>query len=375
MEGWLETCRILYNNALQDRKEAYEQDKVTLNYCDQANTLPEAKKGDECLAGVHSQVVQDVLKRLDKAFQNFFRRVKAGEKPGYPRFRGYDRYDSFTYPQSGYKVEAGKLVLSKIGTIKIKQHRAIPIDANVKTCAIKREGNQWYAVFSVELPNASTLPAPIKNAVGIDLGIKELITLSTGEKVDNPKWLRASERKLAKEQRRLSRKRKGSANRKKQKLGVQKVHRKITNQRKDYHHKLSNELVRNYDLIVFEDLKIRNMVKNRFLAKSISDASWGQLVSFVTYKAEEAGTVIELVNPRGTSQECSSCGEIVQKTLAVRVHKCPHCGLVMDRDENAALNILNRGLENVGQGLPEYTPVETFSGRSMNQEATQLVGW
>jgi putative transposase len=213
------------------------------------------------------------------------------------------------------------------------------------------------------------------NAVGIDLGIKELITLSTGEKVHNPKWLRGSEKKLAREQRRLSHKKKGSSNRKRQRLEVQRVHRKISNQRKDYHHKLSNKLVRDYDLIVFEDLKIRNMVKNRYLAKSISDAGWGQLVSYVTYKAEEAGKVTELVNPRGTSQECSSCGEIVQKTLAVRVHECPHCGLVMDRDENAAINILNRGLAKVGQGLPECTPVEIFSRRSMNQEATQLVGW
>jgi putative transposase len=371
----LNTCRALYNDSLFERKEAYERDKVTLNYYDQANELSGAKKDDEYLAGVHSQVLQDVLKRLDKAFQNFSRRVRQGVRPGYPRFKSYDRYDSFTYPQSGYKLEGDNLVLSKIGTVKIKQHRPIPKDAIVKTCAIKREADQWYAIFTVELQN--TLPqekAVITSPVGIDLGIKELITLSTSEKVHNPKWLRASEHKLAKEQRRLSKRRKGSANRKKQKREVQKVHRKICNQRKDFHHKLSNELVRDYDLIVFEDLKIRNMVRNRYLAKSISDAGWGQLVSFITYKAAEAGTVVELINPKGTSQRCSSCGEVVPKTLAVRVHKCPHCGLVMDRDENAAINILNRGLDKVGQGLPEYTPVETFSGRSMNQEAIQLVG-
>ena len=373
---WLNTCRLLYNQSLSERKEAYERDKTLINYYNQAIRLTQVKKDNLWLRSVNAQVLQDVLGRLDKAFQNFFHHAKQGGKPGYPRFKGYDRYDSFTYPQNVSAPNHGKLKLSKIGSVRVKQHRPIPIDAIVKTCTIKREANQWYAIFTVKLQD--TLPqekAVITNPVGIDLGIKELITLSTGEKVHNPKWLRASERKLAKEQRRLSKRKKGSANRKKQKLKVQGVHRKISNQRKDYHHKLSNELVRNYDLIVFEDLKIRNMVKNHFLAKSISDASWGQLVSFVTYKAEEAGKVIELVNPRGTSQECSSCGEVVPKTLAVRVHKCPHCGLVMDRDENAAINILNRGLEKVGQGLPEYTPVEIFSGRSMNQEATQLVGW
>ena len=377
MKGWLETCRVLYNNSLYKRKEAYKQDKITLNYYTLANTLAEAKKENECLAIVHSQVLQDVLKRLDKAFQSFFRRVKQGEKPGYPRFKGYDRYDSFTYPQSGFKLDGSKLTLSKIGTVKIKQHRTIPSNAAIKTCTLKREADHWYTVLTVELPD---IPQPqkkanVNNAIGIDLGIKELITLSTGEKVHNPKWLRESEKKLAKEQRRLSRKSKGSGNRKKQKVEVQRVHRKISNQRKDFHHKLSNELVQNYDLIIFEDLKIRNMVKNHFLAKSISDAGWGQLVSFVTYKAEEAGKVTEQVIPNGTSQDCSCCGELVPKTLAVRVHRCPHCGLVMDRDENAAVNIRNRGLANVGQGLPEYTPVEIFSGRPMKQEATQLVGW
>ena len=378
MKGWLETCRILYNNSLNKRKEAYEQDNLTLNYYDLANTLSEGKRENEYLATVHSQVLQDVLKRLDKAFRNFFRRVKQGGKPGHPRFKSYDRYDSFTYPQSGFKfIGKKKLKLSKIGIVTIRLHRPIPPEANIKTCTIKREADHWYAVLTVESPD---IPQPqkkanVNNAIGIDLGIKELITLSTGEKVHNPKWLRASEKKLAKEQRKLSKKSKGSVGMKKQKLEVQKVHRKIKNQRKDFHHKLSNELVQNYDLIVFEDLKIRNMVKNHFLAKSISDAGWGQLVSFTSYKAEGAGKNVELVIPNGTSQDCSGCGEVVPKTLAVRVHKCPHCGLVMDRDENAAINIRNRGLAKVGQGLPESTPVEIFSRRSMNQEATQLVGW
>jgi putative transposase len=320
-------------------------------------------------------VLQDILIRLDKAFKNFFRRVNRGEKPGYPRFKSKDRFNSFTFPQSGFKIKRGKVILSKICAIKLIQHREIPKEGKIKTCAIKRDVDQWYASFVVELPDVKIEKKEIKSAVGVDVGLNEIATLSTGEKIQNPQWFRKSEKKLAKEQRKLSRKKKGSENRKKQKVNVAKVHRKIRNQRKDFHHKLSRELVNRFDLIVFEDLKIKNMVKNRYLAKSISDAAWNELVSFVSYKAEEAGKIVELVNPNGTSQLCSSCGMEVKKSLAVRMHHCPYCGLVMDRDKNAAINILNRGLEKIGQELPEYTPVEILGGESWKQEATQLVGW
>ena len=374
---WLNVCRHLYNDSLAERKEAYERDKITINYYDQANALKAAKETDERLRAVHSQVLQDVLRRLDKSFQNFFRRVKNGEKPGYPRFKSQDRFMSFTFPQSGYKIEEGKLILSKIGAIKLIQHRAIPEEGRIKTCTIKRDVDQWYVTFVVELPDMVVEKKELKSAVGIDLGLNEIATLSTGEKVENPRWLRRSEKKLAKVQRRLSRKKKGSKNRQKQKTVVAKTHRKIRNQRTDFNHKISRELVNHYDLIIFEDLKVKNMLKNPYLAKSISDASWNQLVNFTTYKAEWAGGVVELVNPNGTSQLCSGCGIEVKKSLAARTHHCPYCGLMMDRDENAALNILNRGLKKIGQGLPESitTPVEILAGESWKQEATQLVGW
>ena len=378
---WLNTCRILYNLSLSERKEAYKRDKSSINYYDQANALKEGKRGNGYLNAVHSQVLQEVLKRLDKAFQNFFRRVKRGEKPGYPRFKAEDRFNSFTFPQSGFKIEAGKLVLSKIGAIKLVQHREIPAEGIIKTCAIKRAVDQWYVSFTVELPDVETeMPIGIKTAVGVDLGLTEMATLSTGEKIDNPKWLRGSEKKLAKEQRRLARKKRGSSNRKKQKAIVGMVHRKIRNQRNDFHHKISKGLVVDYDLIVFEDLLVRNMVKNKYLAKSISDAGWNQLVSFASYKAAEAGKVVELVNPNGTSQLCSGCGAEVRKSLAVRTHRCPHCGLVMDRDENAAINILNRGLEKyiavtAPQELGARACLSSLNGDAMMQEATQLVGW
>ena len=379
LRQWLDTCRWLYNKSLQERKEAYERDKTTVNYYDQANALKEAKETDVRLQSAHSQVLQDVLRRLDKSFHNFFRRVKNGEKPGYPRFKSRDRFNSFTFPQSGYKLEDGKLVLSKIGAIKLVQHREIPEEGVIKTCAIKLDVDQWYATFVVELPepDMEVERKELKTAVGVDLGLNDIATLSTGEKIENPRWLRTSERKLAKVQRRLSRKKKGSENRKKQKTVVAKTHRKIRNQRSDFNHKVSRELVKRYDLIVFEDLKVKNMVKNPYLAKSILDAGWNQLVNFTTYKAEWAGGVVEEVIPNGTSQNCSGCGMEVKKSSSVRTHRCPYCGLEIDRDWNAAINILNRGLKKIGQGLPESiaTPVETFVGVSEKQEATQLVGW
>lgn len=378
---WLYTCRWLYNHSLEERKVAYDYAKARLNYYDQANALKFVKQSSdtEWLKQVHSQVLQDVLRRLDKAFQNFFQRVKNGEKkPGYPRFKSRDRFNSFTFPQTGYRItEAGKkLELSKIGDIKLKQHRPIPENGIIKTCSIKRDVKQWYVTFVVDFP---VIPRSktrhIVTAIGIDLGLNAMATLSSGDKIENPRWLRASERKLAREQRKLSRKKKGSGNRKRQKSVVATVHRKIRNQRMNFHHNLSKSLVANYDLIVLEKLNMLNMVNNRYLAKSISDAGWNQLVRFTTYKAEEAGKNVETVDPKGTSQLCSGCGAEVKKSLAVRMHKCPVCGLVMDRDENAALNILNRGLETIGQGLPEYTPVEILGRESWKQEATQLVGW
>lgn len=381
---WLNTCRILYNQSLSERKKAYERDKSSINYYDQANALKEGKKGNGYLTAVHSQVLQDVLKRLDKAFQNFFRRVKRGEKPGYPRFKSKDRFNSFTFPQWGFKIKDGKLVLSKIGAIKLIQHREIPEEGIIKTCAIKRDVGQWYVTFVVDLPDMKVEKEEVKSAVGIDLGLMDMATLSTGDKINNPRWLRESEKKLAKEQRKLSRKKKGSNNRKKQKAVVGTVHRKIRNQRSDFHHKISKRLVGEYDLIALEDLKIKNMLKSHYLAKSISDASWNQLVNFVSYKAEGAGKIVELVNPNGTSQLCSSCGAGVKKSLAVRTHKCPYCGLVMDRDENAAINILNRGLEKyiavavavtAPQELGARACLSSLNGDAMMQEAIQLVGW
>jgi len=336
----------LYNNGLAERKNAWETYKKSVTYGEQANQLKDAKKTNPFLKAVHSQVLQDALRRLDKTFTNFFRRIKKGEKAGYPRFKGKYRYDSFIYPQSGFTLDyhEKKLRLSKIGGINIKLHRPIPSEGVIKTCTIKRDVDYWYACFSVELPDPApqTQQRELQKAIGVDVGLKSLLTLNNGETIANPRWLRTSEKKLAKEQRRKDRKQKGSHNRYKQNKKVARVHRKVRNQRKDFHHKLSRQLVDNYDLIVYENLKITNLVKNHHVAKSISDAGWGQLMCFTEYKAEEAGTVVEYVNAYNTTQLCSGCGRIVPKTLAIRIHSCPYCGLVLARDHNSAITILSR---------------------------------
>ena len=331
---------------LADRKNAYDRCGIGLNYYQQAGQLKYLN------LDLYSQVAQDVIRRLDKAFRNFFRRVKNGEKPGYPRFQGRNRYDSFTYPQSGFKIlDDGKLKLSKIGTIRMFVHREIV--GKIKTCTILRDGDQWYACFSVELPSVGKVEP--KTSVGIDLGINTLATLSDGTVIENPKTLDKYDSKLRKAQKDLSRKQKGSNNRSKQKTVLKGAYRKVRNARKDYMHKASRILADTYDRIVFEDLQIKNMVKNHHLARSIHDASWNMLIDFTTYKAEEAGGSVELVNPRNTSKQCSVCGCIQAMPLSQRTYQCPECGNVMDRDHNAAINILNRY---VPTDCGELTPVE-----------------
>ena len=334
---------------LEDRKNAYDRCGIGLNYNQQAGQLKYLN------LGIYSQVAQDVLRRLDKAFQNFFRRVKNGDKTaGYPRFQGKNRYDSFTYPQTGFKIDGDKLFLSKIGAIRIFQHREI--EGKIKTCTIKRDGDQWYASFSVELPDAE--PVVTKTSVGVDVGITSLAVLSDGTEIENPRTLDRFDSKLRRAQRDLSRKKTRSHNWYEQKIKLASIHRTIKNIRNDYLHKASRVLVDTYDQIIFEDLQIKNMVKNHHLARSIHDASWGKLIEFTSYKAEEAGKTVELVNPRNTSKQCSVCGNIQSMPLSQRTYKCPVCGSVIGRDYNAAINIKNRY---VGTDCVEFTPVESLA--------------
>lgn len=355
----LSTCRHLYNESLGERRRQTELNNLCrdfevspwgkpewISYEDQANDLAASKTQEQ--KEVFSQVLQDVLRRLDKTFKNFYRGF------GYPRFKGRNRYDSFTYPQKGFELTDGKLNLSKIGSIRIFQHREI--EGTIKTCTIKKDTDQWYAVFTVEIEK-QVEQVPVETSVGVDVGLKSLITLSDGKQVEPPEFLRASEEKLAWEQRKLSRKKKGSANRKKQLIMVARVHRKIRNQRKDFAHKTSRTLVNNYNLIAFENLNIRGMVQNHHLAKSISDAGWYQLQTYTAYKAEDAGKQCKFVVSNGTSQECCVCGNIERLTLADRVFRCSKCGNVKDRDHNAAINIESKAIHT---DSVELTPVESM---------------
>lgn len=364
LEWTLDNCRVLYNSCLLDRKNRYEQTGKGLSRIDQQKILCSDKKRIEYLNDIHSQVLQNVLFRVERALQNFFRRVKAGEKAGYPRFKSENRYNSITYPQTGFEIIEQDLKLSKIGTIKIKLHRQLI--GNTKTCSIKREINKWYACFSVEHEPVKK-PIPDKS-IGIDVGIKSFAVLSGGEVIDNPKYLRKFEKKLKSKQRQLSKKKKGSANRKKTRKVVAKLHCKVKNQRSDFHHKISRKIVDACGFIVIEDLNIKGMVRNHHLAKSISDAGWGQFLNYLTYKAVEAGCWVEKVAPHHTSINCSVCGERVPKTLADRIHACPFCGVVLDRDHNAAINILNRA----GTARINAWGEVVYQSPSLNQEVSPL---
>ena len=381
----LDHCRELYNSALQERRDAYEMmvkrhpnyyDETTrklltqehaLTYNQQATQLPEVKEIWPEYNEIHSQVLQDVLRRVDKAYKAFFRRIKEGKTPGYPRFQGYGRYESFTFPQSGFSLtEDNRVCLSKIGTIKVKMpkgKKANPPVGRMKTCTIKREANHWFIVFTCEVEQ-EVVYHPSEEAVGIDLGLLHFATFSDGSALENPRHLRQAENKLKKLQEALARKKRGSKRRRKAAQRVGQAHRHIRNQRRDFHHRAGRKLVTKYQTIVFEKLQPANMSKRpkpkqeeatgqylpngasakAGLNKSILDAGWGQFQQICESKAACAGSRVLFVSPKYTSQRCSGCGAIVQKALEERWHECS-CGCSLDRDHNAARNILRLGLQ------------------------------
>ncbi|MGQ9928676.1 MAG: RNA-guided endonuclease InsQ/TnpB family protein [Chloroflexaceae bacterium] len=340
LERTLETCRRWYNRCLAERRDAYQERGETIGKFQQLARVKELKASDPYAANVHSHVLHVVVADLDKAFRAFFRRVKAGETPGYPRFKGRNRFDSFGFKEygNGFTLDGRRLRLSGIGRVAVRWHR--PLEGRIKTVRITRRAGRWYACFACEVA-AAPLAATGKD-VGIDVGIASLITTSEGEQVAHPAWYRASQRKLRVLQRRVARRTKGSTNRRKAVRMLQRQHERIANQRKDFLNKLAHGLITRYDRIALEDLRITTMVRNRHLATSIVDAGWGYLVRRLTSKAEEAGRVVVLVDPRYTSKTCSRCGHVFQEqTLADRWIACA-CGLSLDRDHNAAINILNR---------------------------------
>jgi putative transposase len=341
----LRRCRELYNAGLQERRDAWQKCGVSVTASCQSAQLPAVKAVRLEYQGIHSQVLQDVLSRLDRAFQAFFRRVKSGGTPGYPRFQGVSRYNSFTYKQfgNGVSLDNGFLLLSKIGRIAMRWSR--PLQGTPKTVTISREADGWYVSFSCADVPVQPLAATGQET-GIDLGIEAFATLSDGTRIFNPRWYRMAERRLKTAQRRVSRRKKGSNRRRKAVKLLARTHLQVKRQRQDFHHKVALALVREKDTIYYEDVQTANMVKNHHLAKSIADAGWSQFLSILSFKAAWAGRRVVAVPPAYTSQACSGCGVIVSKGLSVRWHSCPNCSTRLHRDHNAAKNI-----EWLGQSL------------------------
>jgi len=343
----LRRCRELYNAGLEERREAWQKCGVSVTAAGQSAQLPDLKAVRPEYRDLHSQVLQDVLTRLDKAFQAFFRRLREGQTPGYPRFHGANRYTSFTYKQfgNGASLDNGFLVLSKIGRIAVRWSR--PLEGAPKTVTISWEADGWYVCFSCADVPVHPLPETGQET-GIDLGIEAFATLSNGTRVFHPGWYRKAERALKTAQRQVSRRKKGSNRRRKAVTLLAKAHLKVKRQRTDFHHKTALALVRENDTIYHEALQTANMVQNHHLAKSISDAGWSAFLSILAAKAAYAGRRVVAVPPAYTSQRCSGCGRIVSKGLSVRWHHCPYedCGASLHRDHNAARNI-----ERLGQSL------------------------
>ena len=343
LERTLALCRQLYNAALQERREAYKKAGKTVGFYEQKRYLSEIRTELPEYKGIHSQVLQNVIERVDKAFQGFFRRVKSGQKAGYPRFKGQGRYDSFTFPQAGttgVKLQEGgkRVLLFGIGSVKVKLHR--PLEGNIKTATVKREGEHWYIVFTCEV-EPSPLP-PNDQVVGVDLGTNpHFLVTSDGEMIRAPRYFSKAQAQLATAQRNLARKKRGSNRRKQARRRVARLHRKIANGRKDFHHKLARHLVNRYGTIVHEDLNVLGLARSR-TAKGVQDAGWAQFLAILAYKAEEAGRRVVGVDPKHTSQDCPVCGHREKRPLWVREFTCPACGTSLHRDVAAAINVLAR---------------------------------
>jgi putative transposase len=358
-------CRTLYNVALEQRRTWWGRGQgKAATYFQQKAELPDLKATCPEFSEVNAQVLQDVILRVERSFQAFFRRVQAGETPGYLRFQGRGRYHSFTYPQygahGGAVLDGGLLSLSKIGRIRIRLHR--PLEGTPKTVTISQEADGWHVCFSCAEVPVQPLPATGQET-GIDLGLKAFATLADGTRIANPRHYRKAEKRLAKAQHRVARRKKGSKRRKKAVKLLARAHQKVKRQRRDFHHKTALSLVRQYDSIYHEDLRVANLVRNHHLAKSISDAGWSAFLGILSAKAACAGREVVAVDPAFTSQRCSGCGALVQKGLSVRWHTCPMCGLSLHRDHNSARMIQGRGQRLRGvAGLPA----------ALNREAPSL---
>jgi putative transposase len=361
LERVLWRCRTLYNTALEQRITAWQRCRISVTRYQQEAELKAIREAFPDYAAIHSHVLQDVLARLDTTYQAFFRRVSNGEKPGFPRFQGRERYHSFTYKEygNGARLDNGALVLSKIGRLAVRWSR--PVQGTIKTVTVSREADGWYVSFSCAEVPAEPLPLTGKET-GIDVGVKVFLITAGGDIVENPRHYRKAERALKKAQQRVSRRKRGSKRRRKAVQVLARRHQHVRRQRSDFHHKAALALVRAYDVVYVEAIQPANLSRRPAprpdehgtyahngasqkagLNKSIQDAGWRHFLSILAFKAACAGKRVEAVNPAYTSQECSGCGERISKSLSVRTHVCTNCGLMLDRDENAAKTIQWRG--------------------------------
>ena len=343
LDTMLETHRHLYNRALAERRDAYQQEQRTVRYGEQSAALKEQRVANPYLAMTNFSSCQATLRRLDRAFHAFFRRVKAGEKPGYPRFKGKDRFDTVEFPShgDGCKLAGDRVYCQHVGSVKVKRHRLT--EGAIKTLSFKREAGHWYLIASCDLGDAPAVRSTTRT-VGIDLGLKAFLTTSEGEQVAPPKFYRKAQATVRRAQRHLSRCQDGSNRRKKAKQRVARLHQHVAHQRRDWQHKVALRLVARYDLIAHESLTTKGLARTR-LAKSIYDAGWTQFLGILTHKAEGAGVTVVAVDARNTTQICSVCGALplVPLSLRDRVYHCASCSLSLDRDSNAALNIQRLG--------------------------------
>jgi putative transposase len=357
----LEMLRCQYNYLLAQRFDWYEMNRCPIDRCPLVCHLPELKdkpnrfsqqasltqlkKDRPWYKDIHSQVLQEVPKKVEIAFDRWLKGDVNGKKSGKPRFKGQGSYKTFTYPQ--FKAEHfvnSKITLSKIGTIKVIVHRQIPDGFDIKTVSVTKKANGYYVTLSLDDKTVPTVKPDFNsnNIVGIDVGLIDFIVTSDNERIAAPTFLRKAERRLKSAQRKVSRRKKGSVRRKKAIKALGKQHKKVADTRKDFHFKTAKTLLNKYDVVAVEKLNIKGLAKS-FLAKSVNDAGWGQFISILSNKAENAGLKVIAINPNGTSQECSGCGHKVKKPLSERIHNCPICHTSLCRDLNAAINIKTRG--------------------------------
>jgi putative transposase len=363
----LASHRELYNAALQERRDAWRLRGTSVSYGDQSAQLKEIRAVRPDVAAWSFSSQQATLRRLNRAFAAFFRRVRAGETPGYPRFKPAHRFASVEWPKDGdgcrWRPDTRRVHLQGIGQVKVTVHRAV--EGRIKTIQVRRQGRCWMLILSCDQIPTRPLE-PTRATVGVDVGVASFATTSDGQHVPNPRWVRVAATKLRAAQQVLARKQRGSNNRRKAKATLAARHRKLANQRRNFHHHAARALVARYGLLVVEDLKINNMMRrpnprpdpdrlggflrNRAAAKaglhqSIHDAGWAQFMSILRAKAEEAGRVVIDVGPRHTSDRCEACGHTAtENRVSQAVFCCRACGHTADADEHAARNILRAGL-------------------------------